>query len=68
MLCVVRLLVDCWQHLECCGVEDGAFVPFEVSIRGNELQKLRTVKGLSRNLSLCSSILCIFGHLHFFLL
>jgi hypothetical protein len=33
---VVCLLVDCWQHLECCCVEDGAFTSFVVSVKRNE--------------------------------
>jgi len=32
-------LVDCRQHLECCCVEDGAFVPFVVFMEGNEQHK-----------------------------
>jgi hypothetical protein len=29
-------LVDCRQHSKCCCVEDGAFVPFVVSLEENE--------------------------------
>jgi len=33
------LLVDCWQHSDCCYVKDDAFVPLVVSMEGNECYK-----------------------------
>jgi hypothetical protein len=32
----VCLFVDYCQHLECCYVEDSAFMSFVVSVKGNE--------------------------------
>lgn len=35
-LLTCMLVVDCRQHLECCCMEDSAFMPFIVFMEGNE--------------------------------
>jgi hypothetical protein len=35
---LVYMLVDCQQHLECCCVEDSAFVPFVVRINDRSFE------------------------------
>jgi hypothetical protein len=58
---LICFLVDCQQHLECCCVDDSAFVSFVVSLEGTEriIEILRTMRGHWRRFSLFSSKLSL---------